>query len=107
MQSAMTGVFLSLIASVAIADQAPASPAVDKPGATLITLGDSDMDKIAAGGQVTTTTAQASALQGRAFSISTTKLITNKAVTVSTARSVAVAVGVSPQATTSAGAAQF
>ncbi len=126
MQSGLAGVFLSLIASVALADEAPVLPVdampvaalrlpastpaqlpADPPESSLLTLGDSDLDGIVAARQTVTTAAQASALKGRVIAFSITELVASRLVSVSTATSVAVAVGVHPQALTSASAFGF
>lgn len=106
LHSALYAIFLSLTASAALADPAPASSA-DLPKATLLALDDSDMDRIVAAGQVTATQAQASALKGRAISFSITNLVASQLISVSTASSLAIAIGVHPQTLATASAINF
>ena len=73
----------------------------------LLILRDDDMDGINAAGQMVTTRALASASKGSVVSFSITNLVASKIVTVSTANSLAIAIGVHPQTLTSAGAAGF
>ncbi|MBC7514312.1 MAG: hypothetical protein H7234_07745 [Herminiimonas sp.] len=122
----LSGIVLSLIASAALADQAPALSVNEAPSAlpcqlaiaaaqqpadmseaTLLTLTDGDMDKVVAAGQVTAAQARASTLKGHAFAFSTTNLVASQIVGVSIASSLAIAIGVHPQTLTSASAASF
>ena len=85
----------------------PTEQSSDLAPTTLLRLTDSDMDDIAAAGQVTATQAQASALKGNVVAFSITRLVASQMVGVSVASSLAIAVGVQPYAFASATARNF
>lgn len=73
----------------------------------LMELDESAMESVAAGGQFAATSGAAAAEQGRAFSLSKARAFSNGHVTITMARTISVANGVMPFASSTAAAGTF